>query len=184
MFFAFIVVAFVYLNYDSIIDGLKDSFPKTGNKIASSITEGDSSGRMDFDHPETSTFLIGLHNFSSSPIWGNYFRLVTNYSHYKGSYPHNVFIEVLMTMGILGFVPFVLLIWKAYLNASFTFRRKYNANQLSFLILFLSSFLMLQTSRSIVFRMDFWLPFYILYIMNKLPMEKNSRNKTIEITTV
>ena len=184
LFFLLIVVVIAYFNLGSMIDAMKDIAPKTGSRIESSLVEGDTNGRLDFDHPESSTYLIGINNFVSSPIWGNYFRLITNYSHFKGTYPHNVFIEVLMTMGILGFVPFVFLLWKAYFNSTSIFRREYTSNQLAFLVLFLSSFLMLQTSRSIVFRMDFWLPFYILYIMNKLPMEKVSRNKTIEITTV
>lgn len=169
-----------YLNLDSIIDRMKEVAPKTGARIESTLLEGDTDGRFDVDHPESSTYLIGIDNFMSSPLWGYYFRLVTNSSHFKGGYAHNVFIEVLMTMGVLGFIPFILLLWKAYLNSSFTFRREYNANQLAFLVLFLSSFLMLQTSRSIVFRMDFWLPFYILYILNKLPVKNN---KLVEIKT-
>ena len=160
----FIVSFIMYLNYESIIKGLKEIAPKTGKKIEASITEGDTSNRFDIDDPESSTYLIGLKNFASSPIWGYYFRLVTN-NDFRGVYTHNVFIEILMT--------FLFLLRRAYFNSSFRFSRKYTDNQFAFLILFLSSFLMLQTSRSIVFRIGFWLPFYLLFIMRELSTRRN-----------
>lgn len=165
--FGAVVLSFLVF-MDPIIDGIKEVLPLTGKKLELSLEEGDTSGRMDFEDPKHSTYLIGLDNFSRSPIWGYYFRLVTNYQHYRGVYAHNIFIEILMTMGLLGFIPFMILLFRAYIKSRRHFIRPYTASEMTCLIIFLSVFLQLQTSASCVFRHSLWLYFYILCCIDKL----------------
>ncbi|WP_242916742.1 O-antigen ligase family protein [Pontibacter liquoris] len=60
---------------------------------------------------------IALEHFKRNPLLG--FGLE---SPETGNYPHNIFVEVLLTTGILGFIPFVYLVIKAVLNALFIFK--------------------------------------------------------------
>jgi len=157
-----LAVIFLWINVDPILSAISEVYPRTGRQLEKSIKEGNTSGRMDFSDPKHSTYLIGIENFSRSPIWGYYFRLVTDFQHFKGVYAHNIFIEVLMTMGLLGFMPFMLLMFRAFLKSRNVFTKTYTVKQMSFFILFLCVFLQLQTTASIVFRHNFWLFFYML----------------------
>ncbi len=182
--FTIIMGMSLFLTKDYLLESLNDVAPKTATKIIQSIEEGDTNGRFDLKHRKTSTYLIGIDNFYSSPIIGSYFRLKTNYSPFKGHYPHNVFIEVLMTLGIFGFILFLYLILISYRNCTRLFRGKAVDNSFAFMILFLASFLMLQTSKSLLFRVDFWFPFYVLcslpYIKHNIA-KRLSANSNIKI---
>lgn len=162
LFIAGFIAVTVILFLDPIEKIISRALPMTYERIEHSIKEGDTDARFDLDDAKNSTYLIGLENFSRSPLYGYYFRLVTNNLHFRGSYSHNVFIEVLMTMGLIGFVPFLLLLFKAYRKCRKLFLRPHTTKQMSFLILFLCPFFQLQTSNTIVFMYDFWLFFYML----------------------
>ncbi len=165
-FFIVGIVFFVFVSFlDPIIDGITDILPKTGAEIAATIKEGETDHRFNLDDPEESTYLMGLENFSKSPIWGEYCRLEKPF---EGAYPHNVFIEILMTMGLLGFIPFMLLLLKAYKKSRKIFTQPHTTNQMAFFILFISVFLQLQTSGSVVFKFNFWLFFYMLCCIDYL----------------
>ena len=153
---------------DPTLEVVKEELPKTGRKLELSLKEGNTNGRFDTDDPKHSTYLIGLENFSRSPIWGYYFRLVTDYKGFQGGYVHNVVIEILMTMGLLGFVPFLILLFRAYVKSRKVFSSPYLPNQMACLILFLCSFLQLQTTGSCVFNNHFWLFLYLLCCMDKI----------------
>ena len=169
IFISIFILSFVfYQSKDIIFEKIAETNPKTANRIKKSIEEGDTDGRFDLDNPKGSTYLIGLSNFIENPVTGSYFRLKTNYSQFKGHYPHNIFIEILMTLGIFGFAFFMYLLIMAYQNCCKLFRGNRTSTNMMFMILFLSSFLMMQTSRSLLLRVDFWLPFYILCVMPKL----------------
>ena len=141
----------VYANMDSLIEAMEQVAPHTAEKITSTIKEGNTSGRFDTSDPEGSTYLIGLNQFASSPIWGSYFRLITNIQGYRGHYPHNVFIEILMTMGMIGFIPFLHFLIIGWKKARKLFKTsEYSASQLACMVFFLAEFLHLQTSSTIV----------------------------------
>lgn len=186
-----LAVIFLWINVDPILSAISEVYPRTGRQLEKSIKEGNTSARMDFSDPKHSTYLIGIENFSRSPIWGYYFRLVTDFQHFKGAYAHNIFIEVLMTMGLLGFMPFMLLMFRAFLKSRNVFTKTYTVKQMSFFILFLCVFLQLQTSASIVFRHNFWLFFYMLCcidvidkIKEKIPVRySQTRSLSLKQTT-
>ena len=162
------VIFTIYMCMDPILNVIKDRWPKSGAKLEVALKEGDTSHRLDVDDAKHSTFLVGLENFSRSPILGYYFRLDSNELDMRGAYAHNVFIEVLMTMGLLGFVPFMILFLKAYRNIRFAFRHRYSNNQTACFLLFLCVFLQLQTKGTCVFKNSFWLYFYILCCLDKI----------------
>lgn len=165
------VVLIFMVAIDPVISFLKDVTPKTAERIENTVKEGDTDARFDLNDPDNSTFLIGLENFSRSPIVGNYFRMETKNRYFRGHYPHNIFIEVLMTMGLIGFIPFMALLYKAYRKCRYLFLKGHTPGQLACLILFLCQFLMHQTSGTIVFDHSFWLFFYILCSIDKINIE-------------
>ena len=67
-----LIIATFVVYMDPILDVIKETLPKTGNKIELSMKEGDSSHRFDTNDAENSTYLIGIENFSQSPVWGYY----------------------------------------------------------------------------------------------------------------
>lgn len=160
---------------DPILDGLSETLPRTGKKLELSIKEGNTSKRFDLNNPEDSHYLIGLEEFSKSPLYGYYFRHVTRNKEFQGTYPHNVFVEILMTMGLVGFIPFMYLLIRAFLKSRKVLLGSYTENQIVFFILFLCPFLQFQTSGTIIFKYDFWLFFYILCSIDVLARTKDKR---------
>jgi O-antigen ligase len=63
----------------------------------------------------------GLRQFISHPLFGSGIQLIG----YSG-YPHNIFVEILYTTGILGFIPFVVLIYNSF-RAAFSIFRHYSS---------------------------------------------------------
>lgn len=158
----FLVVILLFLNIDTVIDGISVYAPRTAEKIEMTVKEGDTNGRFDLKDSKGSTYIIGINQFLSSPLYGSYFRLITNHHVFKGHYPHNVFIEVLMTMGLLGFIPFIYLLLVGWKKVRKTMKSKYTENQLACLALFLAAFLQLLTTTTIVFNAAFWCFFTIV----------------------
>ena len=167
-----LVILTMYMLMDPILNVIKDTWPRSGAKLEAALKEGDTSGRLDVEDKKHSTFFIGLENFSRSPIWGYYFRLDTNYLPFRAHYAHNVFIELLMTMGLLGFVPFMSLLFKAFRKSRFVFTHRYSNNQIACFVLFLCAFLQLQTTGTCVFNYRFWLFFYVLCSFNLVTVKK------------
>ena len=167
----FLIIA----NIDSIIGGIGHVSSHAAEKVESTLKEGDTNGRFDVNNPEGSTYLIGLNQFFQSPLWGSYFRLVTEHRSFKGAYPHNVFIEILMTMGLLGFIPFIAFLVKSWKKVNKVLKKE-NCTDGKFacLILFLSTFLQLQTTWSIVLNLSFWPFFYMMCVFDMPIKEKTS----------
>lgn len=170
-----------FLNFDSIIEGLEKVAPHTAEKMESTVKEGDTNGRFDPDNPEGSTYIIAWNQFLTSPLYGSYFRLITNHRAFHASYPHNIFLEMMMTMGLLGLLPFVYLLLKAWGKVRKSFKcRKYTESQLLCLVLFLSEFLKLLTTGTIVSNTTFWAFFYIVCNFNMSAIERRMKKRVSE----
>ena len=74
-----------------------------------------------------------LNQFADFPIIGDKLR-VNNFD----GYPHNIIIEVLQTTGIIGFIPFILLIISAWRKLFFI--AKYYKEHFWLLVIFIQSF--------------------------------------------
>lgn len=164
-----LVVSFIgvliYVNFETMLDWLYSVAPSTANRIYRSVYEGDTAARFDLQDQGGSNYIIGFRQFLTSPVWGSYFRTVTSVLMFKGVYPHNIFIEMLMTMGLIGFIPFLYFIRKVALNV-IHFSRRLDRNRLACISLFLASFLQLQTTGTIVLNSWFWVFFYVALMMN------------------
>lgn len=75
-----------------------------------------------------------LRQFVNNPIFGD--KITNDYANF---YPHNVGLEVLQSLGIIGFLPFIYLIIKAFKASKKIF--KYHQSLAWFPILFLQAFI-------------------------------------------
>lgn len=138
-------------------------------KIASSIfpdiverfigTEDDGgSGR--FGDPD-SLYNIAWRQIMDSPIWGSHMRIFISSSTLAyGSYPHNFFLELAMTMGIPITIVFCILLYKIIRQYL-----KYSIIDRSSLVIFLISIysvLLMMTTGTILLNINFWAGFAIL----------------------
>jgi len=109
---------------------------------------------------EESRFIIwnsALNDFLNNPIFGN--SIVTN----GGSYPHNVFLEILMSTGVIGFILFIIifsyLIFKTSKKIIFSNFNNEDYINIWWLAIFLSSL----TSGALFFNPILWIStIYIL----------------------
>ena len=141
-----------------------------GERLNAALYEGSTSGRMDMDNQESSIFFLGLNQFLESPLYGSYFRIVTSVGMFRGAYPHNIFIEMLITMGLIGFVMFCILLYRIFKTPRVILMR--DNNKLALFSLFMASFLQLQTSDTLSFNIWFWALFYTVLIMNPYKVHK------------
>lgn len=165
----FVSVFVIALNYEYIFRIIEPFAPKTVERMEKTITEGDTSGRINSASGQ-SAWPLAIKQFSSSPVYGSYFRLYNVRGYFRGHYPHNLFLEILITMGIIGIIPFVMLTWIAFRNMIFAIKDVGSENAIAFAALFLACFLERQSTGSIVFDTSFWLFFMMMLdfeIINK-----------------
>lgn len=173
-----VFVILLLANIDFVIDSVESFAPRAAKKIEMTVKEGDTNGRFDLDNQNGSTYLIGLNQFTSSPLYGSYFRLIVN-GHFRGHYPHNVFIEILITMGLLGFIPFLHLLLSGFKKVRKVMKGSYSDKQLACVSIFLSEFLLLMTSSTILFDTAFWCFFVVLCNID-MNIEAKSKNGIIK----
>lgn len=158
------VIAFININ--TIFNVISEYAPNTAERFKSTIVEGNTSGRFESSEGEGG-YSLAINQFNSSPIWGSYFRLVTPSGFWKGHYPHNIFLEMLITMGLVGFIPFVLLLIKAVKNIKTTLTGQHNDHILALVSLFFASFLESISTGTLVLNSSFWVLFYLMGISDQ-----------------
>ena len=85
------VLAIIYFKPQYVEDGHSSSFL---NRVTNMIVSGDSSGR-------DILYRQGMEIFAENPIFGG--RII----YFDGMYPHNIFIEVIMAMGVIGLLLYL-----------------------------------------------------------------------------
>lgn len=107
LFFIVLIVGLVYLD-DYFESGLLTRFLSTSEAIE---TGGSSAHRIDI-------WKNSLTQFLNYPFFGD--KLNTQGVNY---YPHNIYIEVLQSTGIIGFIPFLILLIKGFVVCMTIFKR-------------------------------------------------------------
>lgn len=162
----FLLITIILFN-NVITDLLYRVSPELMTRFAD-ITEG-GSGRYG---SEDSAYSLAFKEFMLSPIWGHYFRYTTTTGYFYGLYPHNIILESLMTMGLIGTIPFVVLLYRCVKNSYYAIKE--DSPIAIFGLIFIYIFSTLMTSTSMVFLGNFWIPMALIssYIPNNL--NKNS----------
>lgn len=111
------------------------------NRMYDAIFKGDGYGRSD-------NILKGWDIFKNNMLFGG------NILFENGMYPHNIFVEVLMSMGIIGLALFIF-----YFKDLLKFKMKYiknNIYNLPYFLFFVQYFVLVLTSYTIFANMEFW----------------------------
>ncbi|WP_324024140.1 O-antigen ligase family protein [Maribacter sp. BPC-D8] len=123
-------------------------------RLLASIESGDSSGR-------DGIYLNVLGKIKDSPIFGSFYLISSGIG--KGSYPHNYFLEVFMTTGLIGGIPFIVMALLSLIKCFQLLRYKHAAGWI--ILLFLQSFFYGMFSSNLFSAEDFWgLCFLVLSI--------------------
>ena len=126
--------------------------------IASDIDSGsDSAARLDI-------WYTSILQFLNSPIFGDY---VLNRK--WNFYPHNIFVEVLMSTGIVGFLPFCILIYYAFKKSIKII--KFSPQDSWITIIFLQGFMMSSFSGSVTDNIILWAGMGLVFSVNNFNLK-------------
>lgn len=123
-------------------------------RLLASIESGDTSGRVEI-------YQNALGHIKDSPLFGSFYLIPSGIG--RGSYPHNYFLEVFMTTGFFGGLPFVAMVILSLKRSFQLLRQKHVAGWI--VLLFLQTFFYGMFSSSLFSAQDFWaLCFLVLTI--------------------
>lgn len=149
--FAAIVTVF-FLFWDAIIGYLSRYNVVFLERIMSSITEGESSGRDE-------VYIQAILQITRSPIFGD--ALLLTEGSFYGVYPHNMLLESLMTTGVIGSLFFVIWLFKTCRLAAVI--TKANTYHIWISILFLQYFIFGMASLAFYTNTTFWYLSFMLW---------------------
>ena len=173
-----LILVAIYMILPAIISIIENFSPFLAERIEMTLLEGHTSGRME----EGGAYAYAIAQFYESPMLGSYFRIVTTNPIWRGMYPHNIILEMLITFGIAGFVPFVFFLWEIFskLRASFSKNANNNSVEKVLGIMFINAFFSLMTSGTILLNLSFWVNIAILLTINYKQNEKLLNNNTAQ----
>jgi O-antigen ligase len=154
-----ILITFSFISFSIIAFFIAENFGSSAFTrvftIASDIDSGsDSAARLDI-------WYTSILQFYDNPIFGDY---VLNRK--WNFYPHNLFVEILMATGILGFLPFCILIFLAFRKTIKII--KYNPEESWVTIIFLQGFVMGSFSGSVTDNIIFWAGMGLVFSVDNL----------------
>ena len=139
-------------------------------RIISAVETGETSGR-------DAIYINAIGHFLDSPIFGDYYLISSGLA--KGYYPHNFIIEAFMTTGIVGGIPFVIMIIITLIRSFRLLKSKHMSGWI--VLLYLQILIFGMFSSSLYSSQDFWaLSFFIL----SMPASTlNKKRKFLKSTT-
>lgn len=150
----FVILIFIIFS-DSIIDFFYIIAPDLMGRFGDIMESG--SGRYGSDD---SAFSMAFKEFLMNPIWGHYFRFTTAKGYFYGLYPHNILLESLMTMGLLGSIPFFYILYRCVKNAYYAIKEDAPIAVIGLIFIYIFSTLM--TSSTMVLKDNFWIPLVLI----------------------
>jgi len=121
-------------------------------RLLSALETGETSGR-------DKIYANAIEIFQNAPLFGDYYLIPSGIG--KGGYPHNFFIEVFMTTGLIGGIPFVILVVLTLLRSFRLLKGGHPAGWI--ILLFIQMLIYGMFSSSLYSSQDFWaLGFFIL----------------------
>ena len=162
----FLIFSF-WLSLDFLLE-LGDSFDSgLAERIISAIEKKETSGRDEI-------YANTLNIISKSPLFGDYYLVSSGIA--KGYYPHNFFLEAFMTTGLVGGLPYLLMVFIAVYRSYVFLKENHESSWL--ILLFLQILVYGMFSSSLYSSQDFWaLSLFVLSIPRKEEMGKEIRKK-------
>ena len=106
---------------------------------------------------EFSIYSYAIRQIFDHPFLGSHFRILEG--PFKGTYPHNFFLEILMTFGIFFSLYLCVLIFRALYNS----KQLIKNNDILIPMIFIFNILLLLSTSTILGMELFWLPIFLKY---------------------
>ena len=123
-----ILVILLSVFIEPILQFMGNISPVIENRLRASIFEGDSSGR-------DALYIEAVDLFLDNPFLGSQFAFFGNEYNLGFGYAHNIILEALMALGIIGGIMTMIFLWNAVKISFFAVKNK-NSNFWIYLILF------------------------------------------------
>ena len=151
-FIAFIILlSFVLLNTK-----YQDKTPLFFVRLYQSVFEGNAAGRGEL-------ILKSWNNFLESPFFGT--RILLD----DGMYPHNIFLELLMATGILGFAMYSFFLWKIIKTNFYIIKNNFYRPEFLLSLLWVQYFILTLTSYTLHSNFEYcYLTALVLIFSNKI----------------
>lgn len=146
---SFIIIFLIF--YRQFADILSVMNPRLAEKIIATIGSGDTSNR-------NFLFEEAYIQIMDNPFWGNYFELKR-----YNFYPHNFFLENMITWGILGTSLMLRYLYLAFLKMYYLLKN--NSEYVWVAFVFMFSFLSAQTTGSLYGNYRFWFCLTVLIVL-------------------
>lgn len=166
-----LILAGIYMMLPAVIPIIENFSPFLAERVEMTLVEGHTSGRME----EEGAYGFAIKQFLDSPIFGSYFRIVTPNPIWRGMYPHNIILELLITFGIIGLLPFLYFLKLIFIKLRKNFcSDNSNRNSIEKVlgILFINIFFSMMTSGTILLSLPFWVNIAILLTINNKKNDK------------
>lgn len=112
-------------------------------------------------------YISAINDFIKSPIWGNQF--VGTFDNF---YPHNIILEILMSLGLLGITIFLIIVHQLYRSGVYIWNNKSDPRLFVTFSLGLMNLLLSLTSGSIFTAPQFWIFIILLVSIPSLSLSK------------
>ena len=118
-----LIFAFLYSNFNYVIDFFSLFSERLAYQVDLAYNFGDTNGR-------DRIWEIAIEQINKNPIYGYYPKLIlcSINSWEWGMHPHNIFLESLMTMGIVGSVPLFVYMFYILITKVYPSLKTYNEN--------------------------------------------------------
>ena len=125
------------------------------SRLISAIESGETSGR-------DKIYSNAISQFAESPIFGSFYLIESGPG--KGGYPHNFFLEAFMTTGIIGGIPFLMMVIVTLIKSFKLIKYKHPAGWI--VLLFVQMLVYGLFSSSLYSSQDFWALCFFILSMN------------------
>lgn len=166
-----LILVGIYMMMPAVISIIENFSPFLAERVEMTLVEGHTSGRME----EEGAYGFSIKQFLDSPIFGSYFRIVTPNPIWRGMYPHNIILELLITFGIMGLLPFLYFLRLIFMKLRKSFcSDNSNRNSIEKVlgVLFINTFFSMMTSGTILLSLPFWVNIAILLTINNKKNDK------------
>lgn len=153
----FMISTILFYSFDDIDLYLKNTFNSSfTDRIVATIEDKDSSGR-------DVLYSLAFKSFLEHPVLGS--SLLISDPVFQGDYPHNFFLETLMSLGIIGGILYLFSIFLAFKYSFYLIKR--NSPFLIFALLFIQYFVYSMFSRSLITLPMYWVILALISVSYK-----------------
>ena len=147
-------VVVLYVACPFILDFFREFSPFFVGRIEDAIYGGDTSKRFD---DVNSCYYVAWDQILKHPFVGSYFRMLAPGTIWNRMYPHNIFLEIAITCGLVGIIPFCMILYHTFYEIKKVCTFYKNETFVFFFLMFISLFTSLQTTGTLLVNAPFWI---------------------------